>query len=59
MKQIPKKNVKTTPQARNISLRLRGNILAELDALSQKHGMSRSSLIQLAIARLLKSGIQP
>jgi predicted transcriptional regulator len=56
MKKTPKKSPPIAT-AKTISLRVQPNILAELDALAKKSGMARSSIIQMAIVRLLKTGL--
>jgi hypothetical protein len=45
------------PEAKLISHRIHRKTLEELDALAKQSGMVRSSLINLAIARLLKQGV--
>lgn len=45
------------PPSRTVPCRLKHHQLVELDALARTSGMTRSALIQLAIARLLEKGL--
>ncbi len=40
-----------------VTLRLKSKMLRQLDELARENGMARSGIIQLAVARLLKSGL--
>lgn len=57
---MPKPSPKKRPAETGstvISLRLPTARLSELDAMAERTGMARTSLIQLAIERLLKQGL--
>ncbi|HVJ09920.1 MAG TPA: ribbon-helix-helix protein, CopG family [Acidisarcina sp.] len=58
MKQAPPKTSKKgRPQAQTVCLRVQPQQLEDLDRLADRAGTTRSSLIQLAIARLLEKGL--
>lgn len=59
-KKIPAKRTEPRQSAESstpITLRLKSKMLRELDELARENGMARSGIIQLAVARLLKSGL--
>lgn len=48
---------RTRPQTRSFSVRLDVTMIERVDRMARDNGTKRNSLIQIAIARLLKQGL--
>jgi predicted transcriptional regulator len=54
---MPPKEKAAKPYGVTISFRLQSDKLVKLDVLAEQTGVNRSSLLQLAVDRLLKQGL--